>query len=381
MVKTENVNVASFLNDNPVDIIKELYGNNLDYFWSLNASVNQEKQEELVERKVKKINTELRDAYVKNQCSLASVYRIIKDVESTFNQYEKEYDAKRADTNKELKNWLNHKVEIPNLQAVSKETGEPRATYFLAGQYFDKLMRIEEAENMYFIVSECHKQLQESVKYYRGQSDTIKQAADELDQMIKELESDDNKLLRGNMRSYYTNVTKNIIDNSREYANFKYSINNRICTKELMGDSISQEIMNFCETYILNNEVYENDLSVEMLRRLKNYDRFTTEESVYDLAFDTIMKQRKYYANHTEFGGIFDAVCFLVNPENAFVKSTNKRMKSLLDQQQLKLFFEDHFDGMDILFMEGCFTKDSLYKYRLYEKSYELLLKEEQGNQ
>lgn len=374
MVKAQNINVASFLNDNAESLLNAVYGKSLDYFWKINADVNMEKQRDLIELKVKKINTTLRDAYISSQCSLAEVYIIITSVEKAFNQYTKEYYSKYMDTVQELKNWLSNRVEIHNLQAVVKETGEPRAVYILADQYLNKLMHVEEAQNMHSVVSECYIQIQESVKYYRSQSDTIKKAAEELDQIIKELESEDEKLLRGNMRNYYTRVTKQIMDSSTTYANFKRNLNTKICTKEVVGDSIYDDIINYCDSNILNNEEFDNDLSVEMIRRLKNYDRYTTDEAVYDLAFETIMNQRKYYASHTEFGSVFDAVCFLVNPNNTFVNSTNKRMKSLLAQQQLKLFFEDHFNGIDILFMEGCFAKDSIYKYKLYKTAYESLI-------
>jgi hypothetical protein len=104
-----------------------------------------------------------------------------------------------------------------------------------------------------------------------------------------------------------------------------------------------------------------------------NYNRYFSEETIYDLAFETIMSQKKYYASHVGVGGVFNAVGFLVNPNNRFVNCTNNRIKALLINHQLKLFFEDHFNGMDILFMEGCFPKESIHNYRLYQAAYESL--------
>lgn len=373
LVKAKCTNIAGFLNDSAQDLLQAVYGRELEYFWKINVSISRDKQKELIDEKVRKINTALRDAYVNSQCSLAEVYSIITTVEKTFLQYTKDYYDKYLASEQELKSWLENKVDAPNLQTNVKETGEPRVIYYLAEQYLNKLLHVEEAKNMYEVVSECNKEIQESAKYYKGQSDTVKEAANELDQQIRELGTEDEELIRGNIRNYYTQIVNRIIESSISYRDFKRKLNSKICTKEVIGDAIYNEVINYCDTQILNNEEFTHDISEEMIRRLKNYDRFTSEEAIYDLAFETIMKRRKYYVNHVEFGGIYDAICFLVNPNNKFVKSTNKRMKTLLAQHQLKLFFEDHYNGMDILFMEGCFTKESIHYYRLYQKAYEML--------
>ena len=80
------------------------------------------------------------------------------------------------------------------------------------------------------------------------------------------------------------------------------------------------------------------------------------------------MKKRKCYANYTEFGKPYEAVCLLVNPENDFVNSTNVQMNKLQRNQQLQWFFEKHYNGMDILFLEGCFRVDAIYQYDLYKR-------------
>ena len=145
-------------------------------------------------------------------------------------------------------------------------------------------------------------------------------------------------------------------------------INNQICNRELLGEDIYQKLIAFCDAEIIPDMRYSDDIAIEMLRRLKNYENFSTEEAIYNLAFDTIMKKRKYYANHTEFGRPYEAVCLLVNPENDFVNSTNDQMNKLQRNQQLQWFFEEHYNGMDILFLEGCFRVNDIYQYDLYKR-------------
>ena len=93
-----------------------------------------------------------------------------------------------------------------------------------------------------------------------------------------------------------------------------------------------------------------------------------TEEAIYSLAFDTIMKEQKCFAKHIEFGKPYEAVCFLVNPDNDFVNSANDQMNKLQRSQQLQWFFEGFYNGMDILFLEGCFEVNDIYQYELYKR-------------
>ncbi len=373
LIKAPTINIAGFLQNSAGVLLSAVYGKALDYFWKINVSISKEGQKERIEEKGKKINTILRDAVVSGQCSLAEVYSMVKIIENAFLQYKEEYYEKYMASEQELKIWLENKIDTPNLQTTIKETGEPRVIYYLAEQYLNRRLHIEEAKNMYESVSECMTEIHKSVDYYKIQSGTMETASRDLNLLIQELETEEEDLLRGNIRNYYTQVARRIVEGNLSYTDFKRTLNYRICRKEILEEDIYREVIGYCDSQILNQDEFSRDISEEMLLRLKNYNRFTSEEAIYDLAFETIMRRRKYYANHVTFGGIYQEICFLVNPRNRFVKSTNHRMKALLAKQQLKLFFEHHYQGMDILFMEGCFTKESIHYYRLYQKAYEQL--------
>lgn len=371
MVKSQNVNAASFLNDSAGKMLNMVYGRALEYFWRINVSNCNIEKKELIEDKLKNINKTIKDAYINGECTLSEAYSVITTVERNFQQYTEDYYKKYQDSLMDYKDWSEIPIKVAGLKDTVKETGELRAVYILARQYMDKLIHIEEAKNLYDVVLECSRQIHDSVNYYKKQLETVKQAANELDQIIQEIETEQDELIRGNIRNYYKRITEQIIDRNMAYRDFKHRLNAQICTKEAEGDTIYNEIINYCEENILNKDDFKDDLSSEMLRRLMNYNRYFSEETIYDLAFETIMSHRKYYASHVGVGGVFNAVGFLVNPNNQFVNSTNNRMKTLLINHQLKLFFEDHFKGMDILFMEGCFSKESIHNYKLYQAAYE----------
>lgn len=373
MIISSQINPSAFLSEKRSILIEGIYGKNLEYFWQLNCGIDKKEREQLIEEIIKKVNVILSEVYCQHKCSLAGIYSVIKRVEDIFQKYVMEYEVYFDNVKIAVDMWKNSSSEISNLRERIKETETVKAVYTLACQFIEKKVALANCESYLYVAEECLKRIRKNVEYYKKQSDTIISASQELGKVIMEIEHTGETLLKGNIQEYYTKITNEFMQYSTEYAQFRRNVNNQICKYELLGDSIFETVIQFCDDVILKNETYSNDIAVEMLKRLKNYKNLLSDESIYDLAFETIMKNSKRFANHTEFGSVYEAICFLVNPSNEFVKCTNNRMKSLLLNHQLKLFFENHYDGMDILFMDGCFELNSLYQYKLYEKAYQNL--------
>ncbi len=373
MVISKQINNMDFISAKREELIENIFGRNLEFFWDLNYGVDLEKRDQLIENIVRRINQTLADAYKNNECSLAEISQAITRAEEIFKKNVQEYECNYSDMRKAFDDWLEKNSEIGNIKDKVKETDTIRAVYILACQYMEKRTAIVNSENYYYVCKGCLQGIKDSAVYYKKQADTIASASFELKELISDMEQDNVSLVAGNMNAYYTRITKTFLQDSAEYKIFKRDINNKICSRELQSDGIFDAIVQFCENVILPSEQYPDDISVEMLKRLKNYNNMTTDEAIYDLAFETIMNSKKYYANHTEFGQVYQAVCFLVNPGNEFVRCTNERMKTLLVNQQMKIFYENHYNGMDVLYMEGCFDVEVLYQYNLYRKAWEEL--------
>lgn len=373
MIINKQINNMDFISAKREELIENIYGRNLEFFWDLNYGVDLEKRNQLIENIVKRINQILADAYKNNECSLAEISQAITRAEDIFKKNVQEYECNYSDMRKSFDEWLERTSEIGNIKDKVKETDIIRAVYILACQYMEKRTAIVNSENYYYVCKGCLQGIKDSAVYYKNQADTIAKASVELKELIADMEQDNVPLVAGNMNTYYSRITKEYLQESAEYKEFKRDINNKICSRELVSDGIFDAIVQFCEENILNSEHYPDDISVEMLKRLKNYNNMTTDEAIYDLAFETIMNNKKYYANHTEFGQVYQAVCFLVNPRNEFVRCTNERMNTLLINQQMKIFYENHYNGMDVLYLEGCFDVEVLYQYNLYRKAWEEL--------
>jgi len=383
MVANKQIGAASFLTMQRRELIEEVFGRNLEYFWNLNCKTDIEKREQLVDSITDRVRQVLREAYKTNGCSLAEISKAISDVEEQFEKYVLEYEKAFNDMKIAYDEWLCENADIKNLKEKVKETDTLRAVYQLAAQYMEKRASIINHENNLYVSKMCLQGIRESSQYYKKQAQTVREAYEELETMVedieqKELDTEQKTelaLLVGNMNNYYTEITRNYLQSSGEYQEFKRNTNNRICNRDLAGDEIFEAIQRFCEEKILSAECYTDDISLELVQRLKNFNGLKTEDDIYNHAFETIMNNKKYYANHTEFGKIYQEVCFLVNLNNKFVKCANENMKKLLVNREMKLFFERNYKGMDILFMEGCFELRALYQYNLYQKASENMTK------
>lgn len=375
MVANKQIGAASFLTMERRELIEEIFGRNLEYFWDLNYRTDVEKREQLVESITDRVRLVLREAYKTNGCSLAEISKAISEVEVSFEKYVVEYEKAFNDMKIAFDEWICSKADIKNVKEKVKETDTLRAVYQLAAQYMEKRVSIVNHENNLYVSKKCLQGIRESSQYYKKQAQVVREAYKELITLIDDIEQTELPLLVGNMNNYYTDVTQDYLEASGEYQEFRRNTNNKICSRDLAGDEIFAAIQSFCEEKILPAECYADDISMELVQRLKNYDGLTTEDDIYNRAFSTIMDNKKYYSNHTEVGSIYQEVCFLVNLDNKFVKCANENMKKLLINRELKLFYERNYKGMDILFMEGCFELRALYQYNLYQKASENLMK------
>lgn len=366
MVMNRQVTPAECYSKSNEFIAEKLYGQGLAYFCQENFQCSREEKEELVDELVKGINDTLDKAYRDKECSLAEVYQVIKHVEQQFEGYMKEYGKLCSDRSLGVESWKKEACSLVNHARGADDV--LRAGHTLAYQYLDKYLNVKQAEAYMEVAESCLKEIKISAGYYREQSHAVEEARQELEREITERERHAEKLLCGNMDKYYTKVTMEWMENSVEYGTFFREINNRICSRELTGERIYQEVIQFCDEMILPDSRYPDDIAIEMLRRLKNFENLFTEEAIYSLAFETIMKGRKCFVSHAEFGQAYKAVCFLVNPDNDLVNSANEQMNRLLRQQQMQWFFEEYYNGMDILFLEGCFDVNDIYQYDLYKR-------------
>lgn len=381
MVKNRGVNVAAMVNDARGVVIQDVYGGNLELFYKLNCTRwYQERIADAMVVQTRKIQTVLTAMYEDEGYSLADMNMATNDILHHLEAIEKRCAQLKEAEHKSLDYWLEEKSGIANLTDVVRETGEPRAFYQLASQYLEKRAKGLHVE----IKSEMVKQYIEAVKttarQYQRLAGSVEEAERELFEDIRLMEEDELPIKYGNCEDYYSGLVRKLTEEDNRFHNFIRKLNSRICSGEVEGEQLFDAIVRYCDESILTDKRFKNDFAMEMLGRLKNFKKFNTEESIYDFAFETIMDNQKFYASYDTFANVNREVCFMVNPGNQFVTGANKRMQKLKASRQLKVFFEEYFNDMDVLFMEGRFDIKTLYNYSVYENTWKKLANTEENN-
>lgn len=380
MVKNSAMNVAEFTNTGRQKLLQDLYGGNLDLFFRVNCE--EQYQESLVQETAactKRIRNVLKDIYENENYTVSDMNALLGGIRlhlgKTAGDTEEELDAQ----GKGMELWLEQKCDITNLKDKNKHTREPAAFYQLGKQYLDKKLQILHYTIKKKLVEQFRAEIDRSAAKYGMLAGRMKEASKELDSVAGLLMEKEPELCVGNLKDYYTLLADQILDESERFKTFETGLNSDIYAGDLEEEAIYGRIIDYCDGLVLSDARFEKDFSSEMLKRLINYDRFSSEEKIYDFAFETIMKHEVYYANFSSVAQMNREVCFLVNPNNRLVEGTKNRRQYLGASMQLKVFYEEYFTDMDVLFLQGCFKAESFYNYGVYESVYSRLKQAERN--
>ncbi|MCR5322051.1 MAG: hypothetical protein K6E85_02030 [Lachnospiraceae bacterium] len=369
----EKVNPTRILNVNCDEIIEELFGKGLDYYFDNNLVMRDDSEKNsLINQIARQFEDTLLNIFADRKYSLSEIRDAMSEINSSLNDMVDTYKQNISSYEDGLDMWKRSNFQSRDLQKTEKETGVPKVFYQIALEYLGKRARLEQNRLAYEIVEGIKERVSEKVRYTLEQMRTFEEAVNDLEREIDEkIEQDNNDLKYGNIMNYYSmQVEKWINAHNSLYDRFVSELRNKISKNMIAGESIFEYVVKFCDENMLNSPEFSNDFSQEMVCRLKDYKNYHTDESIYGLVFSTIMDNKTFFANSITNGKVPNAVCFLVNPDNKFINSTNKEMNSLLLNQKMSWFFEKSFAGMDILFMEGCFPASRLYQYELYKGAF-----------
>lgn len=381
MVKNKGVNVAGMVNDSRSKVIHDVYGENLDLFYKLNCTRQyQEQIEELMMVQTRKIQSVLTSMYEDEGYSLADMNMVTNHMLEHLEEIEGRCVHLKEAERKFLDLWLGEKSRIANLKDVVRDTGEPRAFYQLAAKYLEKQVKGLYVEIKYEMVRQYIETVKNTAGQYQRLAGSVKEAEKELFEDILLMEEEELPIKCDNCKAYYSDLVKRLTGEDDRFYSFIRKLNNQVCSGELEGEQLFDAVISYCDETILTDHRFKRDFVAEMTERLKHFKKFNTEEDIYDFAFETIMNNQKFYASYDTFANVNREVCFLVNPDNQFVSGANKRMQKLKASRQLKVFFEEHYKDMDVLFMEGRFDIETLYNFEVYRNLWKKLEKTEGTN-
>lgn len=371
MVKDATVSVSEFNYKSRGEVIKEIYGANLDLFFDLNSKADYMKRFEAeLSRKIQEIRLKLENLYRNDRYTVYDLDKLLKEAVN----YMEETILKSLDMNNDsrrLDEWLLGREKTTGKYDIMKETREPVIFYKIANDYM--LMKLEELR--YEVYSKAYERLMDELRslstLYENRAKMVDSAIRDLEDSIDETLEGELDLQAGNYVSYYRFVIEEIIGRNRNnFKDFIQQMNSDICSGSIGEDHFYNSITMYCNDNIMADKCFNEDFSEEMLKRLRNFNRMDADEDVYNMAYNTILDNQTYFINIITTGAINNETCFFVNSASRFVENINGRIQELKKKNRIKIFYEDHFEGIDILFMEGCFGMQKIHGFTTMKQIY-----------
>ncbi|WP_095172713.1 MULTISPECIES: hypothetical protein [Blautia] len=378
IIRNKRYNGTELANISAGDGIKKIYGRNLDLMLELNCVKFFETQEkEFMVQKISQLKNRINDLYFSENFSIFEICKVVNEMLSVLKE-EKEHSSQmyEAELNT-LKSWELSAFPLGQLKDKTEYSKDSKILYVLAGTYLQKKQRVLNSKARIQIVEQMEQGLRKVAEKYLAFADSVRYTAEELQKSIRYAVEDELELRVGNCENYYKMITEKILDTNENFKKFIRDVNQSIGSGNFTVEELFSEVLDFCEKDIFTRPEFHRDFSEEMLLRLKNYREFETDQMVYDFAFNTIMDNQIFMADQHGFMEPYKEVCFLINRNNLFVTATNQRMAELKESHRMKIFYENYYEDMDVLFIEGCFDPADLHAYDVYEKNYNRLAKQE----
>ncbi|MHB8128069.1 MAG: hypothetical protein ACYDEX_03630 [Mobilitalea sp.] len=378
MIKNSNTSVVGIMHDTRETSIYNIYGHGLEQFCVKNLCYDRDKLlDKLTEDNTFQLKKFIEDLYHSDHYSVQEIDSLLSMLQEYFEELIKNTQSELQASETDIYNWLGQHEQNFDHKAIHKETKEPSIFYTMANYYVNRRLRTYLCQVKLLIYNEYCELLSKLSKPYHTMVQLLHCASKDLQEEISNTLSNEMKLKAGNFEPYYKQITMNIIKKDVSIMNFIRQFSEEICSGKLTEENIFERIVGYCDDYILTKDCYIQDFSNEMIARLKHYDKFNDDVDIYNVAFDTILDHQFYYISIIGTDELNREICFFVNPKNNFVEQTNARMDVLRSNNRLKLFAEDDFDLVEILYMEGCFDVQTIYLFDNYKEIYERLWKNE----
>ncbi|MDY3250509.1 MAG: hypothetical protein SOX32_09210 [Candidatus Choladocola sp.] len=185
---------------------------------------------------------------------------------------------------------------------------------------------------------------------------------------------------------YYQAVTGDILQNDKAYRYLQSDLFQMAAggVNKASEEKIYERVFTFCREHILQDGRFHQECLGEIFARLQGYreegkDELKTTEDISDFVLQSIDECRHYMCRDS-FGGqdCHEEMCFLLDGDSIFAEmgSTHSIAADLIRSDKLRLFCENEYSSLDILFLAGNIRTETLYQFGDYKRAYEECAKE-----
>jgi hypothetical protein len=374
IVRSKEFAQGSINHQNRREILTNIYGRNLEYFYDKNKpvidmSIVDESSSALLSSTIDKL-----ESFISS--GIYSLHDVTKMLNEIMFQIELEIKAEKDSETAVMQNlniWLNSKETNYNVKDVDKETKILTVIIKMASDFLEQQLKCDVIRMRISVYEKLKSKFSRMTAGFSNAEKIIIDAIDELKNTIESSTENELELLVGNLDNYYSRITNDIIRSDSSFSNLENKIIKEAFEKQLDPNSLYKYVVSYCEEHIMNEKMFNQNFTEEISNRLMNYENFTTENEIFDFAFNTILGTQKFYINYLVSEEINKEVAFFINSNNSFVDQKNTVIDSLRARRQMKLFYEKSYQDIDVLYILGRFSTHQISGYSSWLNAYERL--------
>lgn len=389
IVKNPNFQVSSLIGMSNKEAINQLFGGNLDLFFQLNYYKGyQDKAEEVIQDEILNLKNSLEQLYKQNSYSIYEVANLLGEDEVITNTLNKLLSQNTDNKNAQqmlFAKWKEANADASDLKTEIKGIKEPAVIYRLAGEYISLQNKALISEFNLDMIRGYKLSIGELREKYHKSILTLDEAKEELDRFIHMQLEEGLPLQTGNCVNYYSQIVSQLITGryKMEYEILIDSINQAISFGELTQEKLYLFLHQFSDKYIVKEKVFEDTFTVEMVKRLMNFEYegklMASQEDIYHAAYQTITDQLQYnikiVETNVENNQLNKEICFIVDTYNEFIDYVIEKLNQYQNHYKINIFHEKDGSSMDILYLEGGFGPNQYGAMNTWQKSLDRISK------
>lgn len=375
----EAAQIISGSRNRHMDVLGQLYGTNLDFFfkWNIEKGIPEEISE-YCRQIAAKWRTDLQSFVISQNYTLSDI-RVLMEKALEFCKGKSRFEKEHADKEADFDRWKMTSMsddEDERYDDIVRETGLPGVFYRLGSAYLERKISIMEAEIKCKLMEGIFSAVeQENERYFN----LIREVDEILEYLDYEIEHDlhsasAEQLMIENMEEYYEDLTLRFLHSqSSGFTEFSRKINRKIHEKQLLHvDDLLERVRDFAENGIFSSNILERDVVKEIVSRVMYQNGETmTEDNVYERIYDMLKGKRTVYVSDKMYRANEIIFCFIADPKDNFIISQDELMGRRMDMETIYGFFSNQFDHIEIVFQYGRVWGSDIFSYQdVYEKEY-----------
>lgn len=351
------------------EVLRSVFGSNLDLYFAFNNQRGvQERLEIAVADRISRIREEVGRLHETKHLTVFEIRDLLRWTIQSLRAQLAEHAKVRDGNVAGYQEWMSGREPVAGRIELAPGTKEPVAFLKLGAAWLDYRQTLLEDTLRQDLLMNLLSEIEKIGVRFEDLAKVFEDASLELEESLKKRMEGELDIRTGRYEAYYREVAAELLARIPvEWDAFLEELNADVCIG-VEPAGILRRLAAWCGEHLLSSPCFSEEFSVEAVKRLKGHNGLVTENDIHQTIFATIIGTRAYHISVVKAGEMNSEICFFLNKDSHFVDDISshlldQRLQALRDRNGIKLFHEAEFKGMDILFMQGCFSAGAIHGF------------------